>query len=128
MAARETSIAEHLERLTPSVRRTVQAARRAVKAAAPAATETGYKSSGPRASTSRSMYKLIRYLVDGEQVAGIGTFADHASLFFRRGEEIDDDSGLLEGSGAARFIRLDSPADAERPAVRRIVRKAVRLP
>ena len=73
------------------------------------------------------MDKLVRYLVDDEQVAGIGAFTDHASLFFRRGSELDDDSGLLEGSGKARFITLRTPADAARPTVKRIVRKAFAL-
>jgi hypothetical protein len=46
------------------------------------------------------------------------------SLFFRRGGELDDEIGLLEGSGNARFIRLRTPADAERPAVKRLIRNA----
>jgi len=58
------------------------------------------------------------------QVAGIGTFPTTVSLFFRRGGELDDESGLLEGTGTARFIRLRTPADAKRPAVRRLLRKA----
>jgi hypothetical protein len=61
-------------------------------------------------------------------VVGIGTFRTYASMFFYRGRELDDDSGLLEGGGKdARFIRLHVPADAERPAVRRLVRKAFAL-
>ncbi len=106
----------------------MQAARRTVRAIAPHSAELGYRSTAARSGSSRAMYKMCRYLVDGEQVAGIGAFPDHASLFFRRGSEISDDSGLLKGSGKARFIRLDAPADAERPAVKRIVRKAFALP
>jgi len=35
---------------------------------------------------------------------------------------------VLEGSGKAlRFIRLHTPADADRPVVKRLVRKAFRL-
>jgi hypothetical protein len=70
------------------------------------------------------MYKMFRYVVDDVQVAGIGTFPTSVSLFFRRGRELDDESGLLEGTGTARFIRLRTPADAERPGVKRLIRKA----
>jgi len=71
------------------------------------------------------MYKIIRYTLDDEYVAAIGTFPTYATLFFPRGRELDDGRGLLEGGGKEfRFIRLASPADAERPAVKRIVRKA----
>lgn len=73
------------------------------------------------------MYKVCRYVVDDVQVVGIGTFPKYASLFFARGRELDDGSGLLEGTAKARFIKLRTPADAERPAVKRIVRQAFKL-
>jgi hypothetical protein len=64
----------------------------------------------------------------GENVVGIGTFPRHSTLFFYRGRELDDGSGLLEGSGKySRFIALRTPADAERPAVKRLLRKAFKL-
>jgi len=69
-----------------------------------------------------------RYALDGADVAGIGTFATYASLYFYRGRELEDASGLLEGGGKdMRFIRLRSPADAEAVATKRIVRKAFTL-
>ncbi|MEA2662953.1 MAG: hypothetical protein QOH08_2525 [Chloroflexota bacterium] len=99
-----------------------------VKAVAPAATEIAYRASPTRSSTSRSMYKVCRYAIDDANVVGIGTFPAYATLFFYRGRELDDGSGLLEGGGKdARFIRLGSPQDAERPAVKRMVRKAFTL-
>jgi hypothetical protein len=74
------------------------------------------------------MWKLVRYAVDGENVVGIGTFPRHSALFFYRGRELDDGSGLLEGSGKdSRFITLRVPADAERPAVKQLLRKAFKL-
>lgn len=119
------TVAQLVAKAPASVRPTLQAARRAMKAAAPSATELPYRTSGP--GTSRAMYKVARYEVDGTQVAGIGAFSAHAALFFRRGRELDDPSGLLEGTGGSRFIRLRTPADARRPAVRRLVRAAVKL-
>ncbi len=74
------------------------------------------------------MWKLVRYAVAGANVVGIGTFPSHATLWFYRGRELDDGSGLLQGGGKdSRFITLRAPADAERPVVKRLVRKAFKL-
>jgi hypothetical protein len=123
----DISVAEHIRRIPPGVRATVHAARRTVKSVAPTAKETPYRTSRALGAKSPSMYKISRYLVDEVQVAGIGTFPNHSALFFSRGSELDNESGLLEGSGKARFVRLRTPADAERPAVKRIVREAFKL-
>jgi len=74
------------------------------------------------------MWKLLLYAVDGATILGIGTFPRHSTLYFYRGRELDDGSGLLQGSGKeSRFITLRSPADAERPALKKLVRKAFKL-
>jgi hypothetical protein len=125
-ATNEIPVAEHLKKLPPAVRPIVQAARRTVKAVAPKADEISYRSQPPRSSSY--MWKIVRYAVDGENVVGIGTFPRHSTLFFYRGRELDDGSGLLEGSGKdSRFVTLRAPADAERPDVKRLVRKAFKL-
>jgi hypothetical protein len=104
----------------------VQAARRTVKAVAPKAEEISYRTQPPRSSSY--MCKIVRYAVDGANVVGIGTFPKHSALFFYRGRELDDGGGLLQGGGKEmRFITLRAPADAERPAVKRMVRKAFKL-
>jgi hypothetical protein len=126
MAAPEITLSEQLKKLPPSVRSIVLAARRTVKAAAPNATETTAQSEPPRSKTY--MWKMVRYKVDGRDVVGIGAFTGHASLVFYRGRELDDTSGLLQGGAKeARFITLSTPADAERQAVARMVRKAFKL-
>ncbi len=90
------------------------------------AEEIAYRSQAPRSKSA--MWKLVRYAVDGANVVGVGTFTDHSTLFFYRGRELDDGSGLLQGSGKdSRFITLRAPADAERPAVKRLVRQAFKL-
>lgn len=123
MNAAEIPLSEHLKKIPPKVRPTVKAAIRVVKAVAPKADEVTYRSQPPR--SSRAMWKLVRYTVDGENVVGIGTFPSHSTLFFYRGRELDDGSGLLQGGGKdSRFITLRGPADAERPAVKRLMRKA----
>ena len=120
------TVAGQLKRVPNAVRPTVNAARRMVKAIAPNATEIAYQSKPPRSKST--MWKLARYSIGGDYVAGIGTFSTCAALFFYRGRELDDGSGLLQGGGKdSRFIRLRTPADATRPVVKRIVRKAFAL-
>ena len=120
------TVAGHLKHIPVSVRPTVQAARRTVKTVAPKATEIAYQSRPPRSRSA--MWKIIRYVADDAPVVAIGTFSTYASLFFFRGRELDHGSGLLEGGGKVmRAIRLRTPVDAERPAVKRVVRQAFKL-
>jgi hypothetical protein len=126
MAATQIPLSEHLKKVPPKVRPTVEAAIKTVKEAAPKADEITYRSQPPRSSSA--MWKLVRYSVDGANVVGIGTFTNHSTLFFYRGRELDDGSGLLQGSGKdARFVTLRAPADAQRPPVKRLVRQAFKL-
>src|SRR6185437_13508274 len=112
--------------LPPKTAPIVRAAIKAVHDVAPEATEIPYAMEQPR--SSRMMWKLVRYAVDGENVVGVGTFADHSTLFFYRGRELDDGSGLLQGSGKdSRFVTLRSASDAERPQVKRLIRSAFKV-
>lgn len=121
-----TPLSDHLKKLPAEVRPIVLAAHRMVKAVAPDAVEVPYKS-GPPSATSY-MWKLVRYTVDGRYVLGIGTFPKYSTLIFYRGRELGDVTGLLGGSGRdTRFLRLRSAADAERPAVKRLVREAIKV-
>jgi len=82
----------------------------------------------PAPRSPRYMWKLLIYAIDGANVLGIGTFPRHSTLYFYRGRELDDGSGRLQGSGKeSRFITLRSPADAELPALKKLVRKAFKL-
>jgi hypothetical protein len=122
----EISVAEQIKRIPSATRPTVQAARRTVKALAPQAREIAYQSQPPRSKSA--MWKIVRFAVDDEPVVGIGTFSTYATLFFYRGRQLEDASEVLEGSGKdARFLRLRTPADAVRPDVRRLIRKAFAL-
>jgi hypothetical protein len=98
-----------------------------VREAAPkSATEVAYNSRRP--SNPSTMWKLVRFRVDSGYVLGVGTFSRHSTIFFYRGRELDDGSGLLQGTGKdTRFVTLRSPDEARRPAVRGLVRKAFRL-
>jgi hypothetical protein len=122
------SLPAQLRTLPAPVRAIVQVARRAVKAAAPDAVEIGCQMAQPRSKSM--MWKLCRYSKEGEAgyVVAIGAFANHASIFFPRGVELDDGSGVLEGSGKQlRYFTLRTQADAKRATVKRVVRKAFRL-
>lgn len=122
----EIRVSDHLRKIPPAVRPTVQAARRMVRAVAPRAAEIAYRSRPPR--SARSMWKILRYVTDGANVVAIGTFPKHATLFFFRGRELDDGSKLLKGAGKdLRYITLRAPADAQRPNVKRMVREAFEL-
>jgi len=126
MSAKQIPLAEQLDRIPNKTRPIVRAAINTVKQVAPKADEIAYKSEPPRSKSA--MWKIVRYAEDGANVVGIGTFSNYAAIFLYRGRELDDGSGLLQGSGKdSRFITLHTPADAEKPSVKRLVRKAFKL-
>ena len=126
MAVTQITVSEQLKKVPSAVRPTVNAARRMVKAIAPKAKEVAYQSKPPRSKSA--MWKLVRYTFADEPVVAIGTFPTYATLFFYRGRELEDTTGLLEGGGKdLRFLRLRTPADAARADVKRLVRKAFRI-
>src|SRR5690348_12890771 len=115
-----------VKEVPPAVRPIVEAAIRTIRDVAPEAEEIAYDMAAPR---SKSMvWKLVRFAVDGENVVGVGTLTAHSMIFFYRGRELDDGTGLLQGGGKEmRFVKLTSPADAGRPNVKRMIRKAFKL-
>ena len=126
MSAKQIPLAEQLDRIPAKTRPIVKAAIKTVKQVAPKADEIAYKSEPPRSKSA--MWKIVRYAQDGANVVGIGTFSNYAAIFLYRGRELDDGSGLLQGSGKdSRLITLHTPADAEKPSVKRLVRKAFKL-
>jgi hypothetical protein len=126
MTAKQIRLDEQLKRIPAKTRPTVKAAIKTVKQIAPKADEITYNSEPPRGKSA--MWKLVRYAEGGANVVGIGTFTNYAALFLYRGRELDDGSGLVQGGGKdSRFITLNTPADAEKPAVKRLVKKAFKL-
>jgi hypothetical protein len=120
------SVDDHLKSVPAAVRPILVAARKTIRAAAPAADEIPYQSRPPKSASA--MWKVARYAVGGEEVAGLGTFARHSTIYFYRGRELEDPGGLLQGSGKdTRFVTLRTPADAEGSAVRKLLRDAFRL-
>ncbi len=120
------TVSGQVRKIPAAVRPTVQAAIKAVKQVAPDAKEIPYQMEAPR--SERMMWKVVRYAVDGANVVGIGTFPRHSTIFFYRGRELDDGSGLLQGSGKdTRFVTLRGPQDVDKPAVQRLITKAFKL-
>ncbi len=120
------TVSASLKNVPAAVRPTVKAAIEAVRNVAPKATEIPYQMEAPR--SERMMWKIARYAVAGHNVVGVGTFPRHSAIFFYRGRELDDGSGLLQGSGKdTRFVTLRSPADVEKPAVKKLLRNAFTL-
>lgn len=115
-----------LNKVPDATRPIVEAAIKTVEAVAPTAEAVPYRMEQPR---SRSMmWKLVRYAADGKRVLGIGTFTGHSAIFFYRGRELDNGSGLLQGTGKqTRFVTLRSPADAQKPEVKRLISAAFKL-
>jgi hypothetical protein len=115
-----------MQEVASAVRPIVEAAIKTIREVAPGAQEIGYDMAAPR---SKSMvWKLIRFAVDGNNVVGVGTLTAHSMIFFYRGRELDDGTGLLQGGGKEmRFIKLTSAADAGRADVKKMVRKAFKL-
>jgi hypothetical protein len=119
-------LSDHLAKIPSAVRPIVEAASKTVRAVVPDAEEVPCQSRKPRSPSM--MWKLVRYAVDGEVVVTLGTFTKHASMFFARGSEIDDEQRLLEGTGRSlRYITLRTPSDAKGAAVKDIIRKAFAL-
>lgn len=121
----ETS--EKLAAVPVTVRPIVRAARQVVRSVAPEDAEE-IACAGERPRSPSMMWKLVRYVVGGKVVVTIGMFTKHASIFFARGSELADASGLLEGGGKSlRYITLRTSADAKRAEVKAIVRLAFAL-
>jgi hypothetical protein len=60
-----------------------------------------------------------------EHFCYISTHKDHIDLGFNYGSELPDPEGLLEGAGKLfRHIKINSPEDLERPAVRSLLEAA----
>lgn len=124
--AERRTVSQQIRNVPAPVRPIVQAAREAIREVAPRAEEVAYQGAQPRSASM--MWKLARYRVDGKDVVGFGTFTKHSALFFYRGRELPDPSGLLQGSGKdSRFVTLRTPADARTPAVKRLLREAFKL-
>ena len=112
----EVPVGDYVKRVPAPLRPTLQAGRRTIKALAPKGTkETAYRA------------WPIRYSMNGTYVCGIGNYPRWISVYFFGGADLDDPDGILEGTGKGmRHVKLREPKDAERPALKRMIRRAFR--
>jgi hypothetical protein len=110
-------VSEYVRRVPASLRPTLQAGRKTIKANAPKDTEETAWRTWP-----------IRYSVDGMFVCGIGNYPRWVSVYFFRGADLDDPDGVLEGSGKGmRHVKLREPKDADATALKKLVRQAFKV-
>lgn len=60
-----------------------------------------------------------------DAVCMVSVFARHVNLTFMQGADLDDEAGVLRGSGKRmRYIRVGTVADLDRPEIRAYLRQA----
>ena len=110
-----------LRKFTPKVRKTAEAALRAVRAQVPGATEMVYDKSG----------SLVIGFAPGdrpsEAVLSIALYTRWVNLYFLDGAILHDPGRLLKGNGnRVRMLRLDDVEILESPAVRGMIAEAMK--
>jgi hypothetical protein len=111
----------YLSAFDPAIARLFLAARRLVLASAPKANELVYDAYNA-VSVAFSFSDRLK-----EAFCHVAAYPGHVNLGFNRGAELADPARVLAGSGARiRHVRLDAPADLKSPALRALVRAAVR--
>jgi len=118
----EQQLATFLAKYTEEMQKTTKAVRKKMRALFPKAVELVYDNYnalvigyGP---TERA----------GEALCSIAVYPKWVTLFFLRGAEMRDPDGLLKGDGKiVRQIRLADALDLDRPAVKKLIRQAIRM-
>jgi hypothetical protein len=112
---------DFLSAFAPKISKTFLATRRAVLTEAPDANELIYDAY----NAVTAAYSFSERLKDA--FCHVAAYSAHVNLGFNRGAELNDPSGLLVGSGARiRHVRIDRSGDLDAPALRALLRAAVR--
>jgi hypothetical protein len=115
-------VAGFIAKFDPAIAKLVRSLRKALRKRLPTAVELVYDNYnalaigwGPNERTS-------------EVIASLGVFARGVCLYFTHGARLPDPLKLLKGSGKqGRFIRLQSVAQLDEPAVEAFLRAAIQL-
>lgn len=109
-------VADFIARYTPEMAEAITACRRKLCARVPRGFELVYDNYNALAIGYAYADKASASLVS---IAG---YPRWVTLFFLHGKDLPDPEGLLEGEGVrVRSSRLASPADLDKPAVRRLL-------
>jgi hypothetical protein len=113
-------VADAIARYTPAIADALTSCRRKLCARVPRGFELVYEHGNALA---------IGYAYADQAAASLVSIAAYPGwlrLFFLHGRDLPDPEGLLEGDGArVRSMRLNSPDDLDRPAVRRLLELAL---
>jgi hypothetical protein len=114
-------LAGFIDKFEPAIGRLVRAARSALRKRLPTANELVYDNYNALAIGFGSTDRVSDVLLS------LAVYARGVSLYFMYGASLPDPSHLLRGSGnQGRFIPLTSVAELNRPAVRGLLRAAMR--
>jgi hypothetical protein len=109
-----------LKNFPPEVQTLILKARESIVELAPGAHESIYLG-----------WKTIAYGTTGgmkDQFCAINPLATRINLVFQRGVDLPDPLGLLEGTGKAmRHVKISSPQDLNRRAVKALIEAAAKL-
>jgi len=109
-------VADFIARYTPEIADAVTACRRKLCARVPRGYELVYDNYNALAIGYAWADKASASLVS------IAAYPRWVTLFFLYGKDLPDPDGLLEGDGSrVRSIRLKSPDDLDKPAIRRLL-------
>jgi hypothetical protein len=116
----DEQLAAFLARFLPEVSAAAEAALERMRARLPGAVEMVYDNYnalvigfGPSERPSEALFSVVVY-------------PRYVSLAFLTGASLDDPEGVLQGDGkVARYVRLESPAVIDRPAVTALIDQAL---
>ncbi len=116
----ETEIATFLAKYTPEIAAQLLGARVKLQALFPQGFELVYDN-----------YNALVFCFSptdraSEAILSIAGYPRWITLFFAKGRTLQDPAGLLQGTGSIiRSLRLDSPADLDRPEIRALITQAI---
>jgi len=120
-APAEARLARFMAEFTPEIQAVAQEALATMRARLPGAVEMVYDNYnalvvgfGPSDRTSEAIFSIVLY-------------PRWVTLFFLQGAKLADPKNLLQGAGTkVRHIRLQSAADLDEPAVRDLMKRALK--
>jgi hypothetical protein len=119
--ARARQIAGFLAKYTPAVQKEARAARRTIRTLMPTAVEMVYD------NYNALVFGFAPGDRPSEAILSLALFPRWVTLCFIQGAKMDDPVGLLRGSGnQVRHITLGTAADLRKPAIRSLIRQAIR--